>query len=62
MPVFWQIVFAPGMLGYLLLGGVHGSASVSSLSLAWSVTNGLFWAGVMQFCLNVARSAKRPPG
>ena len=41
---------APGVLGAMAAGGVHGGASETTLWIAWSVSNGLAWAAALFGC------------
>jgi hypothetical protein len=58
MSAMWQIIFAPGVVGFLLLGGVHSGADAGALVFAYSLVNGLFWAGILQ-CVLFARNQSR---
>jgi hypothetical protein len=56
-PLLW--LFAPGLIGEMLVGGVHGGAQESTQEIAWSISNGLFWTAVLRvvFALTVATKA-----
>jgi ABC-type iron transport system FetAB permease component len=61
-PFIW--LFAPGFIGEVLLGGVHGGEPESVLKLGWCIANGLFWTGALRlvFALYVATIAARERG
>lgn len=50
-----EYLFAPGVVGYLLAGGVHGGASSETLVLAWDFANGVFWTLVLWWCVGRIR-------
>jgi hypothetical protein len=51
----WLI--APGLIGELLVGGVHGGASQATREVAWSEANGAFWAVVLKSVFVAASTA-----
>ena len=61
-PFIW--LFAPGFIGEVLLGGVHGGEPESVLRIGWCIANGLFWTGALRlvFALYVATMAARESG
>lgn len=56
----FDILIMPGVVGYLLIGGVHGGASERALELAQSISNGFFW-GFAAWCA-ATLIANRPRG
>jgi hypothetical protein len=59
-PLIW--LYAPGFIGEVLAGGVHGGASERVLEAAWSVANGLFWATALKILFFLGRVARRAYG
>ncbi len=39
----WHMLFAPGFIGYALVGGVHGEAPGWLQGVAWGITTAIAW-------------------
>jgi hypothetical protein len=45
-----RYLFAPGVIGYLFVGGTHGGASSTLLRDAYVLANGLIWGCIAWCC------------
>jgi hypothetical protein len=56
-----EVLFAPGIIGYMLVGGVHGGESAVTLGIAYVVANGVVWGCIAWYFARVAqrRSVRR---
>jgi hypothetical protein len=52
-------LLSPGVIGYILAGGVHGGASAETLDLVWGVGNGLVWAAASLIVVQAVRTIIR---
>ena len=55
-----RYLFAPGVLGYLLVGGIHGGASETTLKGAYVLANGLAWGCLAWCCTRFAQRYNLP--
>lgn len=58
LPGVLKVLLAPGTVGFMLVGGVHGGLSDSVQVLAWAVTNGLFWAVLVWVFVSAANKIR----
>jgi hypothetical protein len=53
-----DVLIMPGIIGYMLVGGVHGGASVTTLKVATCVANGFFWGLGVSLIVAVASDVR----
>jgi hypothetical protein len=59
LPLWAVALVGPGVIGELLVGGVHGGAPEWLRAGAWSVANGAFWAAAFKGLSVIARRVGR---
>ncbi|HEV7704575.1 MAG TPA: hypothetical protein VGO46_09795 [Gemmatimonadaceae bacterium] len=55
-PLEWLL--APGIIGEILVGGVHGLSSESIQNIALGVSNGVFWTAAIWAVFALIRLAR----
>lgn len=55
----WAALFTPGVIGIMLVGGVHGEAPPWLQGIAWGLTTAIAWWAIFAVMFHLARLAAR---